>query len=127
VRQAEVVQASIKQRLDADHRQLGGAIVPATMRDAGTMESSTKPARPKAATYRVASGNKAGRTRKCAKSCPDVSRRGRATGSRHARRQVPSATEGWAYLCPWRWLESVVAELVGPVHVAERTGPRRLS
>lgn len=129
VRQAEVVQASMKQRLDIERRQVGAAMTPGSTkgRDAGVVEIGAKPAGPRAAKYRVASNNKAGRSRKCAKSCPTVSRRNRATGSRHARQRVPHTGESWGHLCPWRWFESVIAELIGPVRVAERTTTRRFS
>jgi hypothetical protein len=84
-------------------------------------------AAPKSAKYNVASGKapKVGRSQKCTKACPSASPRNRATTVRHARRQAPA--DGLAYLCPWRWLETVIAELIGPVGIAERANARRFS
>lgn len=129
VYQAEVVQASMKQHLDADRRQVEAAMVPANAKgaDARVMEVAAKPAGLKVAKYRTASGSKVGRPRKCAKSCDAASRRGRNTDPWHSRRHAPAAGESRAYLCPWRWFESVIAELIGPARIAERSNARRYS
>jgi hypothetical protein len=121
VRQAAVVEASMKHRLDIERRQAGPSVTP-TSTTGGQVEVGAKPRTPKSAQYRVASG-KALKVR----PNPASNRRPRVAGPRHARRLVPVAGEGWAHLCPWRWLERTITDLIGPVGVAERTSPRRLS
>jgi hypothetical protein len=120
VRQAAVVQASMKHRLDIERRQAAPAVTPTST--TGQVEAGAKPMMPRSVKYRVASG-KAPKVRPNSVS----DRRSRVAGPRHARRQGPVAGESLGSLCPWRWLERAITDLLGPVRVAERTSLRRLS